>query len=321
MQFHPASRKKAKLRLGIGGPSGSGKTLGALMIAAGLGGRIAVADTERGSAELYAGSVRLANGSYWQPPAFDHLRLDPPYTPERFIQALRAAEAGGYDVAILDSITHEWSGLGGCLEMVDAKAATSFGGNNWSAWSDVTPRHRAFIDAINASPLHIIATMRSKTETAQETLPNGKKRVIKLGMKMEQREGTEFEFTTLLELTHQDHVATVAKDRTGVFAGYSVPLSPDVGEQLLEWLDTGGEAPPAPPPLPGAIDWTEAKTQIQRANTLEELKAAHAVAVTQARRMDDLEVISLFDRLKDDRKEVLVRAQERIDSATPKTRK
>ena len=52
-----AKRSKAKLRLTIDGPSGSGKTYSALLIAYGLCGdwsKIAVIDTERESANLYA---------------------------------------------------------------------------------------------------------------------------------------------------------------------------------------------------------------------------------------------------------------------------
>jgi hypothetical protein len=121
MQFEKAARKKAKLRLALTGPSGSGKTYGALQIAKGIGGKIAVIDTEKGSASLY---THLAE--------FDVLELAPPFTPERFIEAVKAAEAGGYSTLIIDSITHEWSGSGGCLELVDQVARAKFKGNSWT---------------------------------------------------------------------------------------------------------------------------------------------------------------------------------------------
>ena len=234
MQFTKAQRHKARLRLGITGPSGSGKTYGALLIAKGLGGKIAVIDTERGSASLYS---HLGD--------FDVLELEPPYTPERFIEAIRAAEAGGYSTLIMDSITPEWNGVGGCLELVDKIANAKFRGNSWSAWNEVTPRHRAFIDALLGSPLHVIATMRSKTETAQ-TEENGRKRVVKLGMKSEQRDGIEYEMTTVLDLTHERHHALASKDRTGLFSGDPAPLSEDTGRMLLAWLESGVEAAPDP---------------------------------------------------------------------------
>jgi hypothetical protein len=106
--FQKATRQQARLRLGITGPSGSGKTYSALLLARGIGGKSACIDTEQGSASLYA---HLCD--------FDTLNLEPPYRPERFVEAVRSAEAAGYNVLVIDSITHEWNGSGGCLELVD----------------------------------------------------------------------------------------------------------------------------------------------------------------------------------------------------------
>lgn len=232
MEFQKAQRRKAKLRLAITGPSGSGKTWGALILGKGLGGRMAVIDTERGSASLY---THLAD--------FDVLELAPPYTPERFIEAVRAAERAGYDVLIIDSASHEWNGVGGCLELVDQVASAKFKGNSWSAWNEITPRHRAFLDALLRADMHVIATMRSKTETAQ-TEENGRKKVVKLGMKSEQRDGVEYEFTTVLDLSHEGHFAVASKDRTGVFRGDPRPLSEETAQELLAWLESGAEPTP-----------------------------------------------------------------------------
>ncbi|WP_272683216.1 ATP-binding protein [Providencia sp. PROV156] len=229
MKFAKALRKKAKLRLALTGPSGSGKTYGALEIAKGLGGKTAVIDTEKGSASLYSDRFN-----------FDVLELDPPFTPERFIEAIGAAQEAGYDNLIIDSITHEWSGSGGCLELLDGLAKAKYRGNTWSAWSEITPRHNAFLDAILRSDLHIIATMRSKTETAQVDKGNGKKGVDKLGMKSEQRDGVEYEFTTVLDLNHETHTAMASKDRTGLFSNAEVTqLNELTGKKLMDWLNDG----------------------------------------------------------------------------------
>lgn len=252
MKFHKASRQKAKLRLALTGPSGAGKTYGALQVAKGIGGRIAVIDTERGSASLYSHLVE-----------FDALELDAPYKPERFIEAIQTAETEGYEVLIIDSITHEWSGVGGCLEMVDEIARSKYKGNSWSAWNEVTPRHRAFIDAILQSKMHIIATTRSKTETAQ-TEENGRKRVVKLGMKSEQRDGIEYEFTTVLDIVHDGNYATASKDRTGLFGGDPRKLTPDVGVMLLEWLNSGAEEPTVMDKAKIALDAAQDRTKIDR---------------------------------------------------------
>lgn len=231
-QFKPAQRKKAKARIGVSSPSGGGKTMGALLIAKGLGGKIAVIDTEHGSASLYSGMA-------WCPD-FDTLELTPPYSPERYIEAIVAAENAGYEIIIIDSMTHEWNGSGGCLEINDITATTKFRGNSWSAWNETTPRHRKFIDKMLQSPCHIIATMRSKTDTAQQEV-NGRKTVVKLGLKSEQRDGIEYEFTAVLDIVHDGHWATASKDRTGLFLQPEV-ISEKTGVRLREWLENGIDA-------------------------------------------------------------------------------
>lgn len=228
MKFEKAMRKKAKLRLALTGPSGSGKTYSALLVAKGIGGKMAFIDTEKGSASLYSD---IAD--------FDVLELEPPFSPERFIEAIKSAENAGYETLVIDSITHEWGGVGGCLELVDTIAKTKFKGNSWSAWSEINPRHRLFLDSILRSPMHIIATMRSKTETAQVE-ENGRKRVAKLGMKAEQRDGVEYEFTTVLDIGHETHHAIASKDRTKLFSNSDpIILSEDTGKTLLNWLESG----------------------------------------------------------------------------------
>lgn len=234
MAFKKAVRKQARLRLALTGPSGSGKTLGALLIARGIGGSIAVIDTEKGSASLYSDRA-----------SFDVMELEAPYSPERFINAIAEAERAGYESLIIDSLTHEWSGVGGCLEINDALARAKFKGNTWSAWNETTPRHRALLDAILSSKLHIIVTLRSKTETSQVE-EGGRKKVVKLGMKAEQRDGFEYEMTTVLDLTHEGHYAVASKDRTGLFSDKDPHvISHRTGEVLLDWLNSGEECAPS----------------------------------------------------------------------------
>ncbi|MCW7764463.1 ATP-binding protein [Photorhabdus luminescens] len=265
MKFAKAMRKQAKLRLALTGPSGAGKTYGALTIAKSLGGTTAVIDTEKGSASLYSDRFN-----------FDVLELDPPFSPERFIEAISAAQAAGYNNLIIDSITHEWSGTGGCLEMLDGLAKAKYRGNTWSAWSDITPRHNKFMDAILRSDMNIIATMRSKTETAQVDNGNGKKRVDKLGMKSEQRDGVEYEFTTVLDLNHGTHTATASKDRTGLFsnADFTV-VDESTGRRLMEWLNDGRSK--------AEIDLAHFTDLAKKAKSMDELKAAFAEAYKSLR--------------------------------------
>ena len=268
MQFTKAVRKKAKLRLALTGPSGSGKTYGALMIAQGLGGKIAVIDTEHGSASLYSNLCQ-----------FDTLELTAPYSPERYIQAIKAAEAAGYDTLIIDSTTHEWSGSGGCLEINEHTAQAKFRGNTWSAWNETTPRHRKFIDAMLQSSMHIIATGRSKTETSQEDAGNGKKKVVKLGMKTEQRDGFEYEFTVVLDIVHAGHYAIASKDRTNLYGDEPFKISPQTGLDLAAWLESGEE--------PSAPWYEELLLTLEGCESQEELKDAWDAAKKAAHERGD----------------------------------
>ncbi|WEV48137.1 ATP-binding protein [Acinetobacter sp. ESL0695] len=222
--FTKAERKKAKLKLNLNGPSGSGKTYSALTLASGLGQKIAVIDTENESASLYANEF-----------VFDTLPLRPPYTPERYVGAIQTAHNMGYDVLIIDSVTHEWTGTGGCLEINDEIARTRFRGNSWSAWSETTPRHRKFIDALLQTDMHIITTTRAKTETVQG---EGKK-ILKLGMKAEQRDGFEYELTVALDVVHDGHSALATKDRTKLFSTNGEVITAKTGERILAWLNDG----------------------------------------------------------------------------------
>lgn len=218
--FKPASKKQQKLRLLLEGAAGSGKTYSALLIAKTLGKKIAVIDTEKGSASLYDKLV-----------PFDTCELTPPFTPEKYITAIQEAEKSGYDVLIIDSITHEWSGKGGCLDL-----QTALGGK-YQDWAKVTPRHNAFIETILQSNMHIIATARTKTDY-ETTMNNGKLKVEKVGLKTEQRDGLDFEFTLVFRL-NENHIASATKDRTSLFNNKEAIIDETTGQELLNWLNDG----------------------------------------------------------------------------------
>lgn len=243
--FEKATRHKALLRMALSGPSGSGKSYSALLIAQGLGGPIAAIDTERGSIRLYSHLVD-----------FDVLELGPPFSPERFIEAITAAEKhlGPGGTLIIDSTTHEWKGQGGVLEIVDMLTRANSKGNSFSAWDAATPRHQKFIDKIIQSNCHIIATMRAKAAYVQSQV-GGKTKIEKVGTAPEQRDGFEFEFTAVLDLSNDQNVASASKDRTGLFRDPQI-ITVDTGKRLLTWLNQGGEGPKvaAPAPEPAAND-------------------------------------------------------------------
>ena len=237
--FKKAERKKAKLRLALCAPSGAGKTYSALLIGQGLGGRIAMIDTERGSGELYSNLCE-----------YDVCQVEPPYTPQKYIDAIKAAERAGYNVVIIDSLTHAWAGEGGLLAEVDKRKGK---GNDFTAWRDITPQHNALVDAMLQSSCHIIATMRTKQEyVLVDETRNGKTVKVpkKVGMAPVQRDGMEYEFTVVFDIDVDRHMATASKDRTSLFDGQFFTPTIETGQRLVEWLENGVDAPkPTPPTL------------------------------------------------------------------------
>lgn len=221
--FTKATKADAKLRMGLIGPAGSGKTYTALTIASGLGGRIAVLDTEHGSASKYSDIFE-----------FDTMQPDS-FSPQVYIDAIKEAQQAGYNVLVIDSLSHAWNGKGGALEMVDA-AARRLKGNSYVAWKDVTPLQQAMIDAILAADMHIIATLRSKMEYVQEKEPDGRTTIKKLGMQPIQRDGTEYELDIIGDLDNENTM-TVTKSRIPALSG-AVIRKPgkQLAEQLLGWL-------------------------------------------------------------------------------------
>jgi len=227
--FKKAERKKARLRLALCGPAGSGKTYSALLIAMGLGGRIALIDTEHESSSLYADDLCT----------FDTASLTAPYTPEKYKNAITAAEAAGYSVLIIDSFSHAWAGEGGLLDMHDKAAAAMRSGNSFTAWREITPQHNALVEAILGAKLHVIATLRTKTAYDLIDDGNGKKKPVKIGLAPVQREGVDYEFTSVFDLSIDGHVATATKDRTRLFDGKHFTPDIETGQILMNWLETG----------------------------------------------------------------------------------
>jgi len=224
--FQKAQRIIKKARIGLCGAAGSGKTLTALKIASGLGQKVALVDTENNSSVLYADRID-----------FDVLNIEPPFEITKYITAIHQAEAAGYDVLILDSISHAWAGEGGLL---DTQGKLADGGmNSFTAWRKLTPQHNAFIEAMIRSKLHLIATMRSKMDYVVETNEKGKSVPKKVGLAPVQREGMDYEFDIVFDLD-LGHNAQSSKDRSSLFDGRLVS-KPDekIGKQILEWLDRG----------------------------------------------------------------------------------
>lgn len=248
MQLRKSERKKAKIKLAFQGPSGSGKTFSALLLAYGLVGdwsKIAIIDTENGSADLYS---HLGD--------FNVLSLKPKFTPERYIRAIEVCEKSGIEVIIIDSVSHEWEGTGGILAIHN-----SMTGNSFTNWGKVTPRHNAFVQKMMQSDCHIIGTIRSKQDYVLSER-NGKQVPEKVGLKGVTREGLDYEFTLVFELDLK-HNAKSTKDRTGLFMDKpEFVITSETGQQIRDWCNSG-------------TDLSEAKTKIIACESMDELKAVY----------------------------------------------
>lgn len=233
--FQKAVKSQAKLRMALTGPSGSGKTYTALRVGSALcnGGRLALIDTENASASKYADEFD-----------FDVMELDAPFHPDRFVEAIKAAESAGYDVLILDSLSHAWNGAGGLLEIVDQAAKRMKTSNSFAAWKDATPIQNRFVETIVRSKIHIIATMRSKQEYVIEQV-NGKSVPRKVGMAPIQRDAFEYEFDVVGDLD-LEHNLIISKTRCRALDNAVInKAGANLAQTLAAWLTDGAEQPQA----------------------------------------------------------------------------
>jgi hypothetical protein len=225
--FVRAVKQQLKAKVCLSGGSGSGKTYSALRLATGLagGGGIAVIDAENRSAELFANIFK-----------FDRSGLSAPFTPEAYISLIEEAENDGYAVLIIDSISHEWNGVGGCLEIKDKL------GGGFADWARITPRHNKFISTILNSGMHVISTVRTKVGYSMGDNGEGKQVVRKVGLQPITREGFDYENTVVFDL-NANHIASSCKDRTTLFDGKDFVITENTGAELLDWLNDGERVP------------------------------------------------------------------------------
>lgn len=223
MELRITERKRAKIKMALQGSAGSGKTYSSLLLAQGLTNgdfsKVAIIDTENGSADLYAHL-----GQY------NVLTLQPPFTPENYIKAIEVCEKAQMQVIIIDSISHCWE------ELLSFHAKLT--GNSFTNWAKVTPRLNTFIQKILQSPTHIIATMRTKQDYVLNQ-KDGKYIPEKVGLKAIQRDGIDFEFTLVFDIDIK-HFAVASKDRTGLFMGKpEFIINQGIGKKILDWCNNG----------------------------------------------------------------------------------
>jgi len=272
LQFRKALKRDAKLRLALTGPSGSGKTYTLLKIAAELGGPVALVDTERGSAEKYADLFD-----------FDTLSLES-FSPDLVPQLIQTAVGQGYKVLIIDSLSHFWSGTDGELDQVE-QIKRRLRDNGFAAWREVTPKHNRMIDAMLSAPMHILVSMRVKTEWVMETEERtGKTKPRKVGLQPVMRDGIEYEFDVCGEMD-QENTLQITKSRCPNLSGRVFPKpGKDLAEVLKQWL---GSSVTDQPPVTESHRSPEEEKELGMAQQLE---PSRAIAIPQ-------ELTSIWQRM------------------------
>ena len=219
-ELRVSSKKRAKIKMALEGPSGSGKSYSALLLAYGLchdWSKIAVIDSENGSADLYANL-----GPY-------NVLTISDYNPETYIDALNVCAHAGMEVIVVDSISHSWD----CL----LEQHASMTGNSFTNWSKITPRQNDMIQRILNVPCHVICTMRTKQDYVLSE-KNGKMVPEKVGLKAIMRDGVDYEFTIVMDLNLKHH-AVASKDRTNLFMGKpEFIITPETGNTILRWCNS-----------------------------------------------------------------------------------
>ena len=254
MQLRQSERKKAKIKMALQGSAGSGKTYSSLLLAQGLNNgdfsKIAIIDTENGSADLYAHL-----GQY------NVLTLQAPYTPQKYVEAIEVCEKAGMEVIIIDSISHCWDYL--------LDYHSSLAGNSFTNWAKIKPLEKLFVDKILQCNAHVIATLRTKQDYVLNQ-KDGKFIPEKVGLKAVQRDGIDYEFTLVFDIDIK-HFAISSKDRTGLFMGKpEFVINSGTGRRILEWCNSGAENS-----VQEVLSEEEVYIKIQECNSITELLALY----------------------------------------------
>lgn len=248
MEIKKASQKAKKLRIGISGASGFGKSFSAINLAFGITSdweKICVIDTECSSASLYSGLG-----------PFNTIEINAPFTPEKFCQAIKLAEDSNMQLIIIDSISMEWNGSGGCLDIHEQL------GGRFQDWAPVKKRHQAFIDAILQSSCHIITTVRRKVEYSLDKDSNGRTKVFKLGTKEVTQEGFEYELDINFELINENHLAKATKDRLNLYMNKpEFVINVSTGKKLISYINN----------IANTLTKSEMQQKIEECMTIQEL--------------------------------------------------
>jgi AAA domain len=232
LNIAPATREGSHVLISLTGPSGSGKTYTALKIARGLVGevgRIGFLDSETGRGRLYAGVTDYL-----------YAELTPPFSPTRYIQAINEFEDHGIDCLIIDSASHEWEGVGGCLEMAEAS-----GKKGLLKWMQPKALHKRLVNRLLMSRMHVITCLRAREKFSEATDSEGRKNIVNSGWHEIQERNFIYEQTVSVLLLGGGRkiVTKCPEDLTRTFgtvgAETSGYLTEATGEAVAAWVKGG----------------------------------------------------------------------------------
>lgn len=287
LKIRKAVREQIYIKLALMGSSGCGKTYSSLRLATGMANELS--KTLGRPAKILMANTEGSRGLYYANEfEYDIVDIEPPYTPEVFIELIDDAVEAGYDILIMDSASPEWEGKGGMLEM------HAMLGSKITDWKTLSPRHDKFLDAIEKSPIHIVATLKGKDQYEIDKDEQGKVSVKKLGLGTRQREGFEYRFTCTFSIDQKSHLATAQKDNTHIFEGSAGEiLSESFGEKIVKWANSS-EVEPSKAYV--VENTTKAKEEQEKlfSETREKIKEI-ALALTEGGRREEYDkVISIL---------------------------
>lgn len=316
ISFRPATRANVGILVGLSGPSGGGKTMSAMRMAQGIvgrEGRFAVIDTEKGRALHYAPQAGQ-EPDFTSTFRFDHAEMDAPFRPEAYAEAIQAADAAGYKVIVVDSMSHEWAGDGGILdwqeEELDRMAGSDYRKREackMAAWIKPKMAHKQMMQKLLQVRANLILCFRAepKIEMIRE---NGQTKIVPKqsltgleGYIPVCEKSLPFELTASFLVTpdapgmpkpiklQEQHKPLFPLDK---------PINEESGRRIAEWAFGAvqqGKTPREHEPDAHTI-------AIQQAETLEALKDAFSTAQTDARNARDADRLARYVQQKDARK-------------------
>jgi hypothetical protein len=232
IDIRPVESGQSKVVIGIAGKSGDGKTLTSLYIARGMvdsPSEIGFLDTENKRGSLYAKSL---DGKFMIGDLY------PPFSPERYAEAIKQFQDTGIKVLIIDSVTHEWEGDGGCDDIANLSLEQ---GKKTANWIGAKRRHKKFMNVLLQSNINIICNIRARDKVKVEVV-NGKQEFVPQGIQPVCEKNFMFEMTASIMMGGQgktqfhSKVPNFLQDAFGSGQDY---IGLETGKKIRKWLEEG----------------------------------------------------------------------------------